>query len=128
VDEWLFINETYTVQRRGLREVVIEPAIRELSSAAPSKVGELLSMIGVTGWTRRLDAERGVRKGDTEQTLERVRTRRNKIAHEGDRQGRSRAPISVDEVKTDLANLESIVAAIEAILPRTPQATNERAR
>jgi RiboL-PSP-HEPN len=125
VDDWLFIDENYTYQRRGLREVVIEPTVRELSSAASSKVGELLSMLGVTQWTRKLDAERGVKKGDTEQTLERVRNRRNRIAHEGDRRGRSRAPISVDEVKSDLASLESIVAAIEAILPRAPRATRD---
>jgi hypothetical protein len=127
VDEWVFINETYTYQRRGLREIVIEPAVRQLSSVAPSKVGELLSMLGVNQWTRKLDAERGVKRGDTEQTLERIRSRRNRIAHEGDRRGRSRAPISVDEVKADLASLESIVAAVEAILPRAPRATKERA-
>jgi hypothetical protein len=125
VDEWIFINEAYTVQRRGLREVVIEPAVRELRSAAPSKVGELLSMLGVTQWTKKVDAKRGVNRGNTEQTLEGVRNRRNRIAHEGDRRGRSRASISVDEVKADLASLESIVAAIEAILPRAPRAIRD---
>jgi hypothetical protein len=120
VDHWVKINEHYTVQRRGLRELVIQPAVRERSSTAPNKVGELLSMLGITEWTKKVDAKRGVRRGDTEQTLLRITNRRNLIAHQGDRQGRSRAPISVDEVNTDLASLESIVAAIEAILPRTP--------
>ena len=122
LDEWMFIDKTYGYKRRGLREVVVEPAIRQLSSANPNRVGELLSMLGVTQWTQKVDTERGVKKGDTQQTLDRIRCRRNKIAHEGDRRGRGRVPISVDEVNADLANLESIVAAIEAILPRGPRA------
>jgi hypothetical protein len=128
VAEWIFINEQYTYHRRGLREVVIEPAVRERSSTAPNKVGELLSMLGLTDWTRKLDGQRGVRRGDTEQTLQRISNRRNKIAHEGDRQGRSRAPITVDEVKADLAALESVVEAIETILPRAPRATSDQPR
>jgi hypothetical protein len=39
VDEWLFINNTYKVHRRGLREVVVGPAVRNRSSTAPNKVG-----------------------------------------------------------------------------------------
>jgi hypothetical protein len=118
VATWIRI-EAYTYQRRGLREHVIAPAVQELSSTAPNKVGELLSMLGVKDWTKKLDVQRHVANGDTEATLKRITDRRNKIVHTGDRQGRGRARITVDEVSSDLARLTSIVAAIEVILPPT---------
>jgi hypothetical protein len=75
-------------------------------------------MLGVIDWAKRLDRQQGVRAGHTVKTLQRITDRRNKIAHEGDRQGRSRASITVKEIKADLTSLERIVTAIEALLPR----------
>ncbi|MEI6374676.1 MAG: hypothetical protein WCP26_12920 [Actinomycetes bacterium] len=118
VGEWLFIEEVYQVRRRGLREHVIEPFVRINASTAPNKFGESLSLIGLESWSKKIDSHRGVRAGTTVQFLERVTTRRNKIAHTGDRQGYGRAKLTVQEVKDDLAGLESIVDALEAILAR----------
>lgn len=116
VGDWLHIEEDYTRRRRGLRERVVQPSVRIQASTAPSKVGQLLSLIGVRNWTKQLDQHRQVPSGDTEKLLARVTDRRNRIAHEGDRRGNGRAPLTLDEVKRDLAGLEAVVAAIEAIV------------
>ncbi len=116
VNEWLYIEDTYSRRRRGLRERVVAPHVRIQASTAPSKFGELLSLAGVDKWARQLDRERGVKPGGTEQLLTRVTERRNRIAHEGDRQGYGRARLRAEEVREDLAGLESIVQAIEAVL------------
>ena len=108
--------EQYQRKGWGLKEYVIEPHVREQCSTASSKVGTMLSLVGIEDWTKKLDAHRGVRKGDTVEVLDRITARRNRIAHEADRVGRGRAALQVGEVKEDLALLESIVNAIEAIL------------
>lgn len=116
VGDWLDIEARYERRRRGLREQVMVRHINELASTSPSKVGELLSLVGVKDWTNKIDHHRGVAKGDTHGLLERITQRRNKIVHTGDRHGRGRASLTVDEVKADLAALESVVAAIEKVL------------
>ena len=118
VADWLSIEEDYQLRKRGLRERVIEPYVRQNASTAPSKMGEALSLIGIESWSKKVDSHRGVRPGSTVQLLERVTLRRNKIAHTGDRQGYGRAKLTAQEVKEDLAGLESIVEALEAILSR----------
>jgi hypothetical protein len=95
---------------------VIAPYVREQASTSPGKVGELLSLIGVANWSKQLDQARGVPKGDTVAFLERVTKRRNRIAHQGDRQGFGRAQLTVEQVRTDLAGLESVVSALELVV------------
>jgi hypothetical protein len=114
--DWMYIEHGYQRKRWGLREIVVEPFVRENSSTAPSKVGAMLSLVGVDGWAKQLDTHRKVKGGDTVAVLERITARRNRIAHEGDRVGRGRAALTVDEVKTDLVSLKSIVDAIEAVV------------
>ncbi|MDF9717345.1 hypothetical protein [Nocardioides sp. ChNu-99] len=116
VGDWLYIEQHYERRRWGLNERILAKHIREEASTAPNQVGKLLALVGVGTWTRKLDGERKVARGDTEALLDRVTRRRNKIAHEGDRRGRSRATLTVDEVKADLADLESVVGAIERVL------------
>ena len=116
VGEWLYIERRYERRRRGLRERVVKPYVRENASTAPNKVGEMLSLIGVVNWTKQVDAQRASSRGDTERLLERVTQRRNKIAHQGDRQGFGRAALSIEETKVDLADLKSVVLAIEAVV------------
>lgn len=113
---WLEVERRYERRRWGMRGMVVEPYVRQHASTASNRVGEMLSLIGVEGWAARLDKARGVAKGETVAFLDRVTERRNKIAHQGDRSGRGRARLAVDEVQTDLAQLESIVNAIEAIV------------
>lgn len=116
IDEWILIEDGYERRRRGLREVVVEPYVRRSASTAPNKIGDLLAYVGIEGWSRKVDGLRHVSRGTTIEQLERITERRNRIAHEGDRRGRSRAPISVQEVNDDLAVLESLVTALENLI------------
>lgn len=114
IGTWLEIEARYTRERWGLRYVA-EEWVRQQASTAPSRIGELLSLIGVADGCKKLDVSRGVGRGDTETFLKRITDRRNKIAHAGDRVGQRRAQLAIDEVRADLACLESVVAAIEKV-------------
>jgi hypothetical protein len=116
VGDWLDIEVGYQRRRRGLRERVMVRHINEVASTAPNRVGELLSLVGVTNWTNKMDGFRKVPKGDSHALLARITQRRNKIVHTGDRHGRGRAPLTVADVKADLAALESVVEALEKML------------
>jgi hypothetical protein len=116
VEDWLYIEKNYKYRRRGLHVRVIERRVREFASTSPTKVGELLSLAGVPNPQKQLDHHRQVAKGDTYALLDRVTQRRNKIVHTGDRSGRTRAALTIGEVKEDLAGLESVVSAIERVL------------
>lgn len=116
VGDWLYVEQHYKYRRRGLRERIIKAHVAELASTDPSKIGPLMSLLGVSNWSRQLDHQRGVGKGESEAMLDRVAKRRNKIVHTGDRQGLGRANISVKEITEDLAALESVVAAIDKMV------------
>lgn len=115
VGDWLHLEQRYKYRRRGLHEQVIRRQVEELASTDPSKVGALFSLLGISDWTRKMDHHRACQRGETFELLDRLTKRRNKIVHTGDRQGLGRAPITVAEVKGDLAALESIVGAMENI-------------
>ena len=114
IDAWLAV-EGYKYRKRGIVEQVIGPALRAQASTSPTKVGQLLSASGLEKPMSLLDQQRGVPKGDTERELARITDRRNRIAHEGDRQGYGRRKISADEVATDLEILTSVVNAIHQV-------------
>ena len=114
VGEWLEIR-TYERQGAGVRPF-IEQRLRERSSTAPSQIGEVLSTIGLSGWTKEIDSTRGCRKGKTEAELEKLTDRRNKIAHTGDRSGRGRAAFTTDDAEEHLRVIREVVTAIEAVL------------
>lgn len=116
VGDWLYVEQHYKYRRRGLHERVVKAHVAEFASTDPSKVGALMSLLGVSNWSRQLDHHRGVGRGESEAMLDRIAKRRNKIVHTGDRQGLGRATITVKEVPRDLAALESVVAAIEKLL------------
>lgn len=113
VGDWIYIEQHYQQRRRGLRSRVLEPYIREFASTSPTKVGELLSLLGLKNWSKTVDHLRHCPAQDTVQALERITARRNKIAHEGDRRGYGRAHITIEEVVRDLDTLESVVRAID---------------
>ncbi|MBF4766628.1 hypothetical protein ISU10_02460 [Nocardioides agariphilus] len=117
---WLEIDAKYERKKWGLRGQVIEPFVREQASTAPTKVGHLLSMLGVDSWSSKIDHECGFAKGGTVEFLDRLTTRRNKIAHEGDRSGRGRALLTADEVTADLAELELVIHAIHTVTGGKP--------
>lgn len=114
VGDWLWIDESYERKRWGLREVV-ELEIRFRASPAPAQIGQLFAIVGQKGLWKRVDKQRKVETGDTEETLERINERRNRIAHTGDRVGRGRATISTDEVSADLGCIVDVVDAIHAV-------------
>jgi hypothetical protein len=114
--DFIEIEEQYQRTGWGIRHRVVEPYVREAASTAPNKVGNVLSAIGVENWAKKVDGERRVPSGETERFLERLTARRNKIAHEGDRLGRSRGDLTVDEVRSYVDGLESIVKALEVII------------
>ena len=116
VGEWMYIEQHYQRRRRGLHIRVVEPQVRRLASTSPRTMGELLSLVGVDNWASQLDGLRGCTSGSSVKFLERVTMRRNKIVHTGDRQGRGRAALSIDEAKADLSGLESVVHALEKLL------------
>jgi len=128
VGDWLDIESGYERRRRGLRERVMVRHINEMASTSPTKVGELLSLVGITRWTDQMDHHRRVARGDSHQLLERITQRRNKIVHTGDRHGRGRAPLTVSEVKADLDALVSVVAALEQMCRDAAYAAPARRR
>lgn len=113
--DWMRIQETYQRKRWGLRQYVVEPAVREMASTAPSQVGALLSLLGVDDWARKVDGHRRVARGTTVADLERITARRNQIAHEADWTGRRRAPLTVHEVRNEISVLRNVVDAIERV-------------
>lgn len=115
--DFIEIEEKYQRTGWGIRHRVLEPWVREAASTSPSKIGELLSAIGIENWAKKVDAERNVPNGDTVHVLDQVTARRNKIAHEGDRIGRSsRGNLAVPEVRRYLEALEGVVHALELII------------
>jgi len=92
---------------------VVELEVRKRASPVPAQIGQLFALVGEKGLFTRVDKRREVGKGDTERELERIVTRRNRIAHTGDRVGRGRAAITVGEVETDIALVVAIVDAID---------------
>ncbi len=112
---WLEIDARYDRKKWGLRGMVIEPHVRREASTDPTKVGFILSLLGVESPMNKLDSARGASKGETKAFLERLTQRRNKIAHEGDRVGRGRAALTANEVLDDLEKLTSVVEAIQKV-------------
>jgi hypothetical protein len=112
VDDWLWIEESYERRRWGLREV-IEVEVRRLASPAPSQIGIAFGIVGDKNLWKQVDKRRGTAVGASEKALERIYERRNRIAHQGDRSGRGRAAIAIDEVEADLQCITEIIDALD---------------
>ena len=115
VGRWAEIEYEYERRGWGVRHT-IEQHLREISSTAPNRVGEVLSTVGVKKWARAVDKARGCSSGTTERELEEITERRNRIAHSADRQGRGRAHIDVDYVETRVDIIKSVAEAIDDLL------------
>lgn len=118
LEQWQEVGK-YTYLNAGVTELVLKPYIKEFASTAASKVGELLSTVGVDKGLSRIDRQRGVDLGVTLQDLERITIRRNRIAHQGDRpeSGRknAREAIDVKTVRDELSKIQSIAKALDLI-------------
>lgn len=106
--------QSYQRKNWGLRDL-IEDQVAIKASANPSSIGQLMSMVGIMKFWAAVDTERKASKGSSEKDLDVIRRRRDKIAHTGDRQGRGRAMITIDEVEKDLKTLVDIVDAIDRV-------------
>lgn len=84
-----------------------------MASPAPSQIGITFGIVGERNLWKRVDRRLGLNRGKSEEALEKIYERRNRIAHQGDRAGRGRATISIDEVETDLRQLARIVNALD---------------
>lgn len=120
VGEWKLIEDTYVRRRRGLREKILVPAIRETASTAPNQIGTLMSMVGIEDWAKKVDHKRRLPKGETVKQLETLTKRRNRIAHEGDRRGYGRSHITLDAATGYVDIVEGVVHAIEIVLAPLP--------
>lgn len=116
VGQWREIESRYTRRGRGLREIVLKDFIAQYAGTSPTKVGGLMSLLGIDRWSRKMDTHRKSPKGSTEQFLFDVTRRRDRIAHSGDRVGQGRAHITAAEVRTALDGLNSVVAAAESVV------------
>jgi hypothetical protein len=117
LDDVLEIESTYTRRGVGYRAVLVE-FLEQNASASPGRIGKVFSTVGhADNLLKRVDRERGTSNGTTTRQLESLAHRRNKIAHTGDRTPSGRAPLTLVEVETYLANANEIVHALEKILP-----------
>ncbi|MGC0319363.1 hypothetical protein [Kitasatospora acidiphila] len=113
----LTVDDHLTIQKKakpglGLRQLV-ELEVRQRASPAPAQIGQLFSLVGESRLFPRMDVRRKVKKGTSPDELDRIVTRRNRIAYTGDRAGRGRAMIAVSEVEADLVLVSEIVTALD---------------
>lgn len=116
IGEWDRIEKNYQRHRRGLREIVLNERIPRLASTAPNRIGELLTMLEIENWSKKVDKLRHVLPGTTVRDLDELTSRRNRIAHSSDRLGRDRAPMTYEAAKDYLEISRSVAGAIESML------------
>lgn len=115
IGHWVDIEQGYDRRAWGIRALV-EETIREMSSTAPSRIGEVLGIVGVKDWSKQVDAARKVAAGTTIRKLEELTDRRNRIAHSADRKGQGRATLDLEEVQTYITLIKSVADALEVVL------------
>lgn len=113
--EVIEIEDRYKRRRWGYRDVIEEYLLGE-ASASPSKIGIVFSTVGKRGFWKAVDSRRSVARGTSERQLEELASRRNRIAHTGDRVGYKRASLTIEEVDAHLRHAKEIVTALESEL------------
>ena len=113
--QWIEIEE-YTRRGKGLKNRVVTPYIREMSSTAPNNIGKLLEIINVKDWAKDVDKARKALEGTTVKELDEITERRNLIVHAADQKGRGRGLLKADDVDRYLESIRSIVDALESVL------------
>ncbi len=114
VADWRRIESEYKRKQWGIRPIA-ETHIVDLSSVAPSKVGEVLSTVGISEWAKKVDNERKVAKGTTVKQLSAISDRRNAIAHSADRSGQGRSALEPALVEQYLQELTEVAQAIDVV-------------
>jgi hypothetical protein len=113
--DWIDHRRSYARVGWGQRKVT-KDAVRATASTSPSQIGKVLSMIGISDWSRLVDSGRNCPTGRTVLQLNDLTKRRNRIVHRGDRVGRGYAQLSADEVRTNLVTIRIIVGEIGKIV------------
>ena len=111
----LEVEARYTRRRWGHKELLAEHIERQ-TSANPYRVADTLRIVGINDLWNQVDRMRKVKQGTSANQLTELVDRRNRIAHDGDRSGRGRAPLSEETVARHIEDAHSIVDAIEKIL------------
>ena len=114
VGEHLGILAAYQRTGWGLRPI-LEREVRRVASPAPDQVEKAFSLIGYDNVLHKVDRKLNQRSDAARKDLQRIYDRRNRIAHHGDRVGRGRAHISVDEVRADIDEMERIAKALHEV-------------
>ena len=114
-EDVLWIEQNYERRGWGHRALLREHLVTEASSD-PDQIGRVFSTVGRTGLWALVDKERRVVKGTSEREMKDLASRRNQIAHSGDRVGRGRASLDLEDVEDFYANTKAVVEAIDAVL------------
>lgn len=118
VGHWIDIEDQYKRRVWGVR-VIVEEVIRKQASTSPSRIGEVLSTVGIDKWSSKVDELRKVGKGTTVKQLDALTKRRNLIAHTADRKGQGRANIDIKEAQTFVDQVRDIAQAMEKLFNRS---------
>lgn len=111
------VLELETYERRGWgHRRLVEDHLRQEASAAPSKIGQVFSTVGVDNLWKQVDAQRTVKKGTSEAQMDALASRRNQIAHSADWVGRGRAKLTQADVTTFERDAREIVEAMDVVL------------
>jgi hypothetical protein len=115
-EQYYDIDARYERTAWGVRQLVSD-AVTKMASPAPTQVGALFALVDERDLLKRVDRQLKRPNQTSHACLERLYSRRNAIAHTGDRVGRGRADIDRAEVVADLDELCRIATAIDAVTP-----------
>ncbi len=91
-------------------------ALEDQASADPGVIGAVFSAVGEGKILQRCDSERMVDRGTSERQMKELASRRNQIAHRGDRTAQGRRKLAVNHVETHVRNARQVAEALEKIL------------
>lgn len=109
------IEQSLTRRRFGWRRILKEKIERD-ASASPRKIDSVFNLVGKSVPWAQVDKARGLAAGKSRDQMKDLASRRNRIAHTGDRRGAGRAAISIVEAQNYLDNAKASVEALEATL------------
>ena len=90
------------------------PTLGRREQLRPGPDRRVFSTVGKSGLWLSVDKHRGTSKGVSEKQARALAERRNQIAHSGDRVGRGRALLTLEEVEGFYINAKATVEAIDA--------------
>lgn len=116
VGEVLDLERKYPGSYGWRRRAVLERHLQALASCHSSQIGLAFSTVGQRDSWKKVDRHRKVPANTSAHEIDAIARRRDAIAHNGDRKGSGRNPLTVDEVQAFLDTARSIVTAFESVL------------